>query len=76
MSITYERTIPEHFVVQLGKAGCFDSLVRFAKEEPLLDLQFRSGPDTEPRITLYYGLTALLDVRGRVSSPVWFTVPR
>lgn len=68
MSITYDRIAPEHFTAQLGKSGCFDPLVRFAREEPLLDLQFRSGSGTEPRITLYYGLTALLDVRGQTKA--------
>lgn len=52
MSIIYDRIAPEHFTKQLGKNGCFDALVRFAKEEPLLGLQFRGGPEIGPSITL------------------------
>jgi hypothetical protein len=65
MSISYDRIAPDYFLRWLTHGGCFDSLVRFAKDEPLLDLQFRGGGKAEPRITLYYGLTALLDVRGK-----------
>jgi hypothetical protein len=65
MSISYDRIAPDYFTKELAKAGCFDRLVRFANEEPLLDLQFRSAREAEPRVTLYYGLTALLDVQGR-----------
>jgi hypothetical protein len=79
MSVDYNRTVPLEFSEQLKRGGNFDPLVRFAMEEPLLDLQFRGDPNRDPRVTLYYGLTALLHIFGQrkptPSDPVFKVEP-
>ena len=79
----YDRTVSKKLLHALGTEGPFSFLVRYAKTQPLMDLQLRGYPNSDRYwATLYCGLTGVLDVyeqngqfwlKGNSNSSSWAT---
>jgi len=64
--MNYDRTVSPALIDALGPGGPFSFLVRYAKTQPLMDLQLRGYPNSDRYwATLYCGLTGVLDVYER-----------